>query len=141
VGNGNGAFNRPNPPTDHTHAANASRANDAHRPHGSIRVRRAQGARVDLGLLRSYVRPPGTGEGERKRDRERERARQTYVAGYADPAERRTPRPAGADDPAAQQELHRTRERRGGCGQTLEWTSFDLSHGHTGPRNVASTAR
>jgi hypothetical protein len=137
VGNGNGAFNRPNTPTNHTHAANASRASGAHRPRGSIRVRRAQGTRDDLGLLRSYVRPPGTGERKRERERERER----YIAGYADPAERRTPPPAGADDPAAQQELHRTRERRGGCGQTLEWTSFDLSHGHTGPRNVTSTAR
>jgi hypothetical protein len=55
VGNGNGAFNRPNTPTNHTHATDASRASDAHRPHGSIRVRRAQGGRVDLGLLRSYV--------------------------------------------------------------------------------------
>jgi hypothetical protein len=48
VGNGNGTFNRPNTPTNHTHATDtdASRASDAHRPHGSIRVRRAQGGRV-----------------------------------------------------------------------------------------------
>ena len=38
MGNGNGAFYRPNTPTNHTHAADASRASGAHRPTQTVGV-------------------------------------------------------------------------------------------------------
>jgi hypothetical protein len=51
---------------------------------------------------------------ERTRTSNRGPADLLFITGHAGPVERRTPPPAGADDPAAQRALHRHRGRQGG---------------------------
>jgi hypothetical protein len=130
-------------PTQHTHQPHPRHQRES-------RQRRPQTARVHLGTPSAgrkgrpwpsaQSRPSaGDGNSERERESERERGRdksmknlrrgrggrerERYIAGYADPAERRTPPPAGADDPAAQQVLHRPSKsvESGGAATARRW--------------------